>query len=124
MAPPKFSFLDSTGHRFVTLAIDVMTEYGDRFYASFRCIVPVNFNFNTGNWSVIANEQSIMQQVLERYPTLSRRKDIQLCLEDAKQVPRQPSLAASHHNNQPSLAASRITTQPSSAINHHHYAKN
>lgn len=81
--PPEHSFLDSIGRRYIRLDIDIMTCYGEKFFTTFRYTAPVSLDFSHG-W--VTDCSGLPDSLFEKYPTLSHRNDIRICLNDAKVV--------------------------------------
>ena len=81
--PPEHSFLDNTGRRYIKLDIDIMTCNGTKFFTTFRYTAPVLFDFSQG-W--VTDCSGLQDRLFDKYPTLSHRKDIRICLNDAKVV--------------------------------------
>ena len=81
--PPEHSFLDSMGKRHIRLDVDIMTCYGTRFFTTFRYTAPVYLDFSQG-W--VTDCSGLPDSLFEKYPTLAHRKDIRICLNDAKVV--------------------------------------
>lgn len=81
--PPEYSFLDSMGRRHIRLDVDIMTCNGTRFFTTFRYTAPVSFDFSQG-W--VTDCSGLPDSLFEQYPTLAHRKDIRICLNDAKVV--------------------------------------
>ena len=81
--PPEYSFLDSMGRRHIRLDVDIMKCNGARYFTTFRYTAPVSFDFSRG-WVVDCN--GLPDSLFEKYPTLVHRKDIRICLNDAKVV--------------------------------------
>lgn len=82
--PPRYSFVDEFGRRFISLDIDIMVNDGVKFFATFRYTTRVNFDLSLGRWYV--NCEDLEEKLIERYPSLKKRKDICICLDDAKIV--------------------------------------
>ena len=100
--PHPYSTVDSWGNRTILLAIDIMVEHGERFYCTFRWKAPLEFSFSRG-WHV--DGEGLEEALYKTYPTLRNRKDVLICLADAKPI--RPSLTVPSHRN----------------INNHHYEK-
>ena len=81
--PPEHSFIDSMGLRHIGIDVDIMTCNGTRYFTTFRYTAPVSFDFSQG-WVVDCS--GLTDSLFEKYPTLSRRKYIRICLNDAKVV--------------------------------------
>ena len=81
--PPEHSFLDNMGRRHIRLDVDIMTCNGTRYFTTFRYIAPVSFDFSQG-W--VTDCSGLPDSLFEQYPTLAHRKDIRICLNDAKVV--------------------------------------
>lgn len=81
--PPEHSFLDNTGRRYIKLDIDIMTCNGTKFFTTFRYTAPVLFDFSQG-W--VTDCSGLPNSLFDKYPTLSHRKDISICINDAKIV--------------------------------------
>ena len=81
--PPEYSFLDNMGRRYIKLDIDIMTCNGMRYFTTFRYTAPVSFDFSQG-W--VTDCSGLPDSLFEQYPTLAHRKDIRICLNDAKVV--------------------------------------
>lgn len=72
--------MDSDGNRTATLLIDVMVEHGERFFCTFRYKAPVCLDLSAG-WHI--DYTGLMSQLIDRYPSLGKRDDVVICLEDA-----------------------------------------
>lgn len=78
------TFVDELGRRFASLDIDIMVENGEKFFTTFRYTSRVSLDFPSGNWMICCDY--LDDQFLERYPSLRKRKDVRICLNDAKVV--------------------------------------
>lgn len=83
-APPEHSFVDGYGNRFIYLDIDIMVKKGDKFFATFRYMGRVHFDFSLGGWTVDCSD--LYERLIEKYHSLENRKDVLICLNDAKVV--------------------------------------
>ena len=81
--PPEYSFLDSMGRRHIRIDVDIMTCNGTRYFTTFRYTAPVSFDFSHG-W--VTDCSGLTDSLFEKYPTLSNRNDIRICINDAKVV--------------------------------------
>lgn len=81
--PPEYSFLDSNGRRHIRIDVDIMTCNGTRYFTTFRYTAPVSFDFSQG-W--VTDCSGLTDSLFEKYPTLSHRNDIRICINDAKVV--------------------------------------
>ena len=81
--PPEYSFLDSMGKRHIRIDVDIMTCNGTRYFTTFRYTTPVSFDFSHG-W--FTDCSGLTDSLFEKYPTLSNRNDIRICINDAKVV--------------------------------------
>lgn len=93
--PPEYSVVDSLGNRTLLLDIDIMIENGERFFRTFRYKAPVCFDFEIG-WYVDC--ETLSEEVDKAYPSLKNRKDVRICLTDAKPV-KQISNPNNNYNN-------------------------
>ena len=46
--PPKYSFRDNMGRRYIKLDIDIMTCNGKKYFTTFRYTAPVSFDLSMG----------------------------------------------------------------------------
>ena len=60
-----------------------MTCNGTKFFTTFRYTAPVLFDFSQG-W--VTDCSGLPNSLFDKYPTLSHRKDIRICINDAKVV--------------------------------------
>ena len=81
--PPEYSFLDSIGRRHIRIDVDIMTCNGTRYFTTFRYTAPVSFDFSHG-W--VTDCSGLTDSLFDKYPTLSNRNDIRICINDAKVV--------------------------------------
>ena len=81
--PPEHSFIDSMGRRHIRLDVDIMKCNGARYFTTFRYTAPVSFDFSNG-WVVDCS--GLPDSLFDKYPTLSHRNDIRICINDAKVV--------------------------------------
>lgn len=85
-APPKHSFVDGNGQRFIFLDIDIMLRNGERFFTTFRYKAPVHYDFYLGQWCVEAD--GLSDELNIKYSFLRNRTDVRICLNEAKFVKR------------------------------------
>ena len=95
--PPQYSFLDNMGRRYIKLDIDIMTCNGMRYFTTFRYTAPVSFDLSMGGvW--VTDLGGLPDSIFEKYPTLARRDDIRICLNDAKVVKHQNLIGNIKHH--------------------------
>lgn len=92
---PEYSVVDSLGNRTLLLDIDIMIENGERFFRTFRYKAPVRLDLKIG-WCVDC--ETLSDEVDKAYPSLKNRKDVRICLTDAKPV-KQISNPNNNYNN-------------------------
>ena len=100
--PPKHSFLDNMGRRYIKLDIDIMTCNGEKYFTTFRYTAPVSFDLSIRGGVWAADLSGLPDSIFEKYPTLARRDDIRICLNDAKVVKHQNltgNMKHSKHSN-------------------------
>lgn len=81
--PPEYSLLDSNGRRHIGIDVYIMTCNGTRYFTTFRYTAPVYFDFSHG-W--VTDCSGLTDSLFEKYPTLSNRNDIRICINDEKVV--------------------------------------
>ena len=70
--PPKNSRLESDGSRTVMVSVDIMTNGGTKFFATFRRRMPVHFDFELRGYAY--NVTDLEDMILERYPSLEGKE--------------------------------------------------
>ena len=79
------------------LDIDIMTCNGMRYFTTFRYTAPVSFDLSMGGvW--VTDLGGLPDSIFEKYPTLARRDDIRICLNDAKVVKHQNLIGNIKHH--------------------------
>ena len=56
--------------------VDVMTDYGNHFYASLRITLRRHYDFDLQQW--VANLDDLRTAVFDKLPTLRNRKDVRI----------------------------------------------
>ena len=68
---PNNSRLESDGSRTVMVSVDIMTNGGTKFFATFRRRMPVHLDFGLRRYAYDVTDLEDM--ILERYPSLKRK---------------------------------------------------
>lgn len=84
--PPKGSWLDKKGQRWIKLFFDVMSGFGggEKFIRQVSVVFPVEFCFELGKYLVNINASSLDKMILKEYPSLRRYSDLHFAITSNK----------------------------------------
>lgn len=76
--PPKGSWLDKNGKRWIKIFFDVMSGFGggSKFIRQVGIVFPVNFSFELGQFLVDADLFNLERKIKHDYPSLAQYSNL------------------------------------------------
>ena len=76
--PPKGSWLDRNGQRWIKIFFDVMSGFGggEKFLRQVGIVFPMFFSFELGQYVVDMNVDGLQKKIQDSYPTLKRYSNL------------------------------------------------